>query len=279
MTTQIGRAFGTQPLPHVLYIYDRFEFDRNSIEHIASGLAQLVPTWLICNHGELTRVRQAGFNLAVIFGSPPKLDESLHTIQIGGVSTTLQVETMFTDHYGRDGTYLAELYREDKSFARVWQVPFALDDEYQKLIIRDLVPLVPRGNVDPKDFNGETPVLSIRTLGRWQTAKHLQPLLVDADGKVFALRTTGAMPWHWVLPKGANPVLWVPIVLRDLHSADPNAFPVRTSWSEDFRYLTMAERVATEELADIAAKRIRIERELNEQQTRVLQEQLKARNA
>lgn len=276
MTAPTGRVFGAQPAPRVLYVFDPDSFDRAAIERIASDLSEIVPTWQVCDHQEVVRIRQASFSLAVIFGDSPTLEPSLHTIQFGGFSTSIMVTHPITNS---SMTHHYELYRAPGSFATLWHVPVELNEMYKQLVIRDLVPLVPRGNVRPDDHTGETEVLILSQRGRWLPSDHMQPLLVDVDGKIFALRITGAMPWRWVLPDKANLEAWIRLILRDLHAADPVSFPIVTSWSDDNRYLTATERAAAAELANIAATKARLEQELDERENRTLREQAEAREA
>lgn len=279
MTAPRGQAFGTQPPPRVLYVFDPDAYDRTAIEAIASDLSEAVPTGLVCDHAELQRVRQATFSLAVIFGDAHafQLHSKLHTVQFGGINTTIGLVTKVSDH--SDFTITRWLARYNTSFATLWHVPVELDETYKQLVVRDLIPLVPRGNLRPEGHSGETPVLSLSGDGRWQQGDHMQPLMVDADGEIFALRTVGSAPWRWVLPEEANPQAWIQLVLRDLNATDSVAFPALTRWSDDGRYLTATECSIKAELARVAATRAQVEQDLQEREHNALREQAVARDA
>lgn len=249
MTEPIGRAFGTQPAPRVLYVFDQNEVERTAVEHIASDLSEVVPTWLVCDHDEVTRVRQASFGLVIAFGYPGPINQGLPVIQFGGVSTSVVVSRV-ANVRGVTVPHSWTLSRVGRSFATVWHVPAQLDEAYQRLAIRDLVPLVPRGQYRPDGHTGETPTLSLSGYRSWLTGDYMQPLLVDPDGNVFALRILGNKPWQWILPEGADAQAWVRLALRDLNAADPASFPIRSSWSDDARYRTAAEAASATELAD-----------------------------
>lgn len=278
MTQAVGRAFGAQPAPRVLYVFEPDDFERDAVERIATDLSGMAPTWRVCDHDEVARVRQASFGMVVLFGNPPNLVTDLHVIQFGGTSTTVVLRRRTTKP-GSSFPVVHFLRRDQTSYATEWHVPAPLNDAYQQLIVRDLVPLVPRGNIRPDDHTGGTPVLCLSDNGRWLPTDQMHPLLVDVDGKVFALRMLGDAPWRWVLPAKADARAWVQLALRDLNAADSVSFPLITSWSEDSRYLTAAESVAAAELAHIASDRVEIERELDERERRALGKQAEAREA
>jgi hypothetical protein len=276
MTQAAGRTFGTEPAPRVLFVFDD-DMDRGTVEDLANGLSDVIPTARVCEVAELDTVRHETYGLAVVFGNRPNLTTNLHVVQLGGdrggqvIRRRTESQPMLTYQY---------VNRELKSLSRQWTVPARLDDRYEQLVIRDLLPLVPRGRRLPDGFDGATPTLVLNTpaTGRqeWEPSDAMLPFLVDEDGGVFALRYVAARAWNWVLPKGANAAAWVRAALADLNGVDAKKFPILSSWSADERYMTPDEITAAASLAEIDATRARLERELDQKHEATLAEQAAA---
>jgi hypothetical protein len=250
MTKPAGPVFGQQLAPRVIFTYTG-EQRRKSVDRVVAELGDLIPTSVVVESGDLERVRHRSYGLIVVFGDMPTVDGDLHVLQLGGTYSG------YLPFVWDNTKYNPQLVRKGKSYARQWIIPEGLTERTRLLVEQDLLALVPRGSTEPDGYDGSTATLRV-TMGIAFPEEYVpQILIADEDEAPFALkydRARGKGRWHWVLPRNANPVKWVRLVLGELHELDPKSFPLRSGWAEDRRYMTAAESAAADELETVATE-------------------------
>lgn len=205
------------------------------MEALVQRLGDVIPSARVASSAGVDKVRQETYQLAVVIGQRPQLNASLHVVQVGGDGAEPQLAREYSTTSGT-ARFSPSINRSGTSHATEWTVSDRAGARAMDLAIHDLLPPVPRGRTDPSGYTGSTRTLRLTQGGRWAKDDQMVPLVVDADGKVFALRVVArGGGTNWMLPSGADVEAWVRLALVQLHDLDADNFPLLSSWDTDPR--------------------------------------------